>query len=200
MKTWIVTGGVASGKSQLCNVIKDLVPASKLFNSDEVVHSLLASADTARVLSAEFGAGILDNEGRISRSALRALVFDDARARQRLEELLHPQVFRALQDLREHLTHDRNTQLLIAEVPLFYESSAEFPADTVIVVASGATMQQERLTGPRSLDPDTAERIRAAQWPLSRKLEPADKIVWNEGSMTLLKLQAQILVQQLDPS
>jgi len=43
-----------------------------------------------------------------------------------------------------------------------------------------------------------AERIGSAQWPLSRKLEPADVVVWNEGSLSLLNLQARILVQQLD--
>jgi dephospho-CoA kinase len=200
MKTWIVTGGVASGKSQLCGHLKELVPDSIFFSSDEVVHGLLDEAESTQAISHEFGAGILEEEGRVSRAALRRLVFADPKARKRLESLLHPRVYRALEQMKDRLEQDRNTQLLIAEIPLFYEASAEFPADLVIVVATGATLQQERLTGPRSLDPDTAERIRAAQWPLSRKLEPADRIVWNEGSLALLKLQAKILVQQLDPS
>ena len=104
-------------------------------------------------------------------------------------------VRKALTALKARLEEGRNTQLLIAEVPLFYESAGEFPADLVIVVATEGTMQQQRLTGPRNLDPDTAGRIRSAQWPLSRKLEPADIVVWNEGSLPLLSLQARILVQ-----
>lgn len=200
MKVWIVTGGIASGKSLFCQLLQKGVPASALFSSDAVVHDLLETPQLAVGLAAEFGQAILDPEGRIDRQVLRAAVLKTEEARRRLEAILHPAVYRTLETQRSQLEQKRNTQLLIAEVPLFYESSGQFPADLVIVVATGATLQQERLTGPRSLDPVTAERFRAAQWPLSRKLDPADKIVWNEGSLTLLELQARILVQQLDNS
>lgn len=200
MKVWIVTGGIASGKSLFCQLLQKEVPTAALFSSDAVVHDLLETPQLADGLAAEFGRTILDREGRIDRQALRAAVLKEEGARKRLEAILHPAVYRTLEAQRSQLGQKRNTQLLIAEVPLFYESSGQFPADLVIVVATGATLQQERLTGPRSLDPVTAERFRAAQWPLSRKLDPADKIVWNEGSLTLLELQARILVQQLDNS
>jgi dephospho-CoA kinase len=197
MKVWIVTGGVASGKSQFCTFLHEAVPSSVRFDSDRTVHELLDSPAVAEAVAAEFGGETLNAEGRIDRQALRAVVFGQETARKRLESLLHPSVYQALETLRRQLEGERNTQLLIAEVPLFYESVSEFPADLVIVVATEATLQQQRLTGPRKLDPDTAGRIRSAQWPLSRKLEPADVIVWNEGSLPLLRLQATILAQQL---
>lgn len=199
MKTWIVTGGAASGKSLLCQTLGEIVPCSAFFGSDETVHSLLARPDVIALLSAEFGPGVLDSDGCVNRSALREVVFTDAGARSKLEAILHPLVFEALMTRHDALVRGRKSELLIAEVPLFYESCATFPADLVIVVATGATLQQERLTGLRGLDQSTAERIRSAQWPLSRKLESADKVVWNEGNRALLTLQAQILVQQLDP-
>lgn len=200
MKLWIVTGGIASGKSLFCQQLQEAVPASVLFSSDGVVHELLQTPALAAEIAAEFGPTVLAPSGGIDRQGLRAAVLEEGGARKRLEAILHPAVYRALESLRSQLDQKRNTQLLIAEVPLFYESRGQFPADLVIVVATGATLQQERLTGPRSLDPVTAERFRAAQWPLSRKLDPADKIVWNEGSLTLLELQARLLVQQLDNS
>jgi dephospho-CoA kinase len=198
MKLWIVTGGVASGKSQFCKLLAEAIPSAVIFDSDRVVHGLLDDPAIAQLVAAEFGRAVLDAGQKVDRQALRALVFGNDEARKRLEAILHPEVYRALVSLRTRLTQERNTQVLIAEVPLFYESPAEFPADLVIVVATEATMQQQRLTGPRNLDPDTAERIRSAQWPLSRKLEPADVVVWNEGSLPLLRLQARILVQQLE--
>jgi dephospho-CoA kinase len=198
MKVWIVTGGVASGKSRFCQYLAEATRSSVVFDSDRCVHDLLATQGVAERVAAEFGPGVLDASHRIDRKALGAVVFGDDAARKRLEAILHPEVARALATLRTRLEQERNTQLLIAEVPLFYESSGEFPADLVIVVATEGTMQQQRLTGPRNLDPDTAGRIRSAQWPLSRKLEPADVVVWNEGSLPLLSLQARILVQQLE--
>jgi dephospho-CoA kinase len=197
MKVWIVTGGVASGKSKFCQLVAELVPSAVIFNSDRVVHELLDTPAIAREVGSALGSHVLDSAGRIDKNALRSAVFEHETQRKRLESILHPGVYQALVDLKARLEGGRNTQLLIAEVPLFYESAGEFPADLVIVVATEGTMQQQRLTGPRNLDPDTAGRIRSAQWPLSRKLEPADIVVWNEGSLPLLSLQAQLLVQQL---
>lgn len=198
MKTWIVTGGVASGKSQFCRLLVEAKPSAVLFDSDRCVHELLADSMVANQIADVLGRAVLNAEGGVNRKALGAVVFNDPEARRRLEGILHPAVYQALDDLRVRLERERNTELLIAEVPLFYESSREFPADLVIVVATEASMQQQRLTGSRHLDPGTAEQIRSAQWPLSRKLEPADVVVWNEGSLPLLRLQATILVQQLD--
>jgi dephospho-CoA kinase len=198
MKVWIVTGGVASGKSSFCRLLADAVPSAVPFDSDRCVHELLDSPAIAQQVAEQFGARVLKPGGEVDRQALRSVVFGDDAARKRLESVLHPAVARSLAALRLRLEQDRNTQLLIAEVPLFYESAGEFPADLVIVVATQGPMQQQRLTGPRNLDPDTAGRIRSAQWPLSRKLEPADVVVWNEGSLPLLSLQARILVQQLE--
>lgn len=199
MKVWIVTGGVASGKSTFCRLLSEACPgAAVIFDSDRCVHELLSTPAVAAQVADAFGRHVLNTQGTVDRQALRSVAFADDAARRRLESILHPGVVHALATLKAELEGQRNTQLLIAEVPLFYESSREFPADLVIVVATEGAMQQQRLTGPRSLDPDTAERIRSAQWPLSRKLEPADIVVWNEGSLPLLRLQARLLVQQLE--
>ena len=198
MKTWIVTGGVASGKSAFCKHITNLVPSAEIFSSDEVVHALMRREEVRAAIGATFGISVLDADGNICRRRLRERVFADADARRQLESLLHPLVYQELSTQKARLTHGRNCQLLVAEVPLFYESDRDFPADWVIVIATGAALQQERLTATRGLEVNTVERIRAAQWPLHRKLERADKVVWNEGSPALLKLQAEILVNQLD--
>src|SRR4051812_19111514 len=143
MKVWIVTGGVASGKSNFCRLLADAVPSAVVFDSDRCVHELLESEAVARQVAAEFGPGMLGADGRVERQALRAVVFGNDAARRRLESLLHPAVAQALADLRARLEQERNTQLLIAEVPLFYESAGEFPADLVIVVATEGAMQQQ---------------------------------------------------------
>ena len=199
MKTWIVTGGAASGKSTFCRLLQARVPGSHLFSSDEEVHKQLARQPVKEELVAGFGPGVLDSNGEVSRPFLRAVVFADLQARARLEGLLHPLVREAFSAVKEELLSGRKAQLLIAEVPLFYESPVVFAADQVIVVATGPDVQQERLTGPRGLDAETASRIRSVQWPLSRKLDPADKVVWNEGSPRMLELQADLLASQFHP-
>jgi dephospho-CoA kinase len=179
--------------------LRDLAGEALLFSSDKAVHELLGRPEVVEKVSTAFGPQIVGAKGEIDRPKLREAVFKgggDA-PRRALEGILHPLVREELAKLREEALV-KKAQLLIAEVPLFYESAYDYQADLVIVVAVGTTIQMERLTGQRGLDLATAERICAAQWPLSRKLEAADKVIWNEGSAELLKFQAQLLLQQLD--
>src|SRR5215212_1637045 len=118
MKLWIVTGGVASGKSQFCRLLAEAIPSAVIFDSDRVVHELLESPVIAQLVAAEFGPTVLDAAQKIDRQALRGLVFGSDEGRKQLEAILHPEVYRALVSLRGRLEQERNTQVLIAEVPL----------------------------------------------------------------------------------
>lgn len=197
MKTWVVTGGAATGKSAFCQILLTLEPAARFVSSDKFVHELLATPEIARTLAGEFGPGILDPSGAVDRAALRALAFADETARLRLEMILHPMVFRHLEKQRAAAAGE-GVQLFIAEIPLFYEAAHAFPADRVILVAAADATQRQRLMETRGLDAATADRILGAQLPLSRKLELASTVVWNEGSPELLQSQAQLLLQQIE--
>lgn len=199
MKTWIVTGGAASGKSTFATLLVRLADGSAHFDSDASVHRSLGTPEVAALLKQDFGPGVIHAQGGVDRARLREKVFSDTTGvmRKKLEAMLHPLVRLDFERTRQEALA-KKAQVLIAEVPLFYESGYDYQADLVIVVAVGPTLQLERLTGQRGLDLATAERICAAQWPLSRKLDAAHQVIWNEGSGELLQLQAQLLLQQLD--
>ena len=196
MKTWIITGGAASGKSTFSRLLQELTPGSHIYSSDEAVHEILAQQETRDVLSAEFGNKILGADGAIDRGALREVAFRNEETRLKLESLLHPRVFYKFQELRNTLLAEGKAELLIAEIPLLYETQSDYPADLVVLVAISPTLQRQRIVSTRSLTTEAADRILSAQLPLSRKLELADKVVWNEGDPALLKLQAQLLLNQ----
>jgi dephospho-CoA kinase len=195
MKTWIVTGGAASGKSMFCQHLQALAPGTVLFSSDVEVHELMALDQIKAQIANELGSQMLDAEGKVNRVALRDKVFASADERKKLEDILHHHVFKKLASLQEELTIAGKTELLIAEIPLFYETSSRYPADLVILVAISPTLQRQRMVSTRGLTTETADLILSAQLPLPQKLEKADKVVWNEGDPALLKLQAQLLLQ-----
>jgi len=196
MKTWIITGGAGSGKSSFCAALHELEPSSLVFSSDDAVHEILAEPGTVETLVHEFGPSIADQDGKVNRTALRELAFGSEKIRRKLESVLHPRVFARLEELGKTLAAEGKTQLLIAEIPLFYETQTDYPADLVVLVAISPTLQRQRIVSTRGLTTEVADRILSAQLPLSRKLELADKIVWNEGDPALLKLQAQLLLNQ----
>ena len=198
MKTWVVTGGAATGKSSFCKAVLELEPAARLASSDEIVHELLTEAETARAVACAFGTDVLEESGEVNRAVLRTRVFASEEARNKLESLLHPLVYARLGKARDEAAAE-GVQLFIAEIPLFYEGSRTFPADRVILVAADDASQLRRMMETRGLDAATAQLILAAQLPLARKLELATTVVWNEGSLELLQSQAQLLLQPTDP-
>lgn len=196
MKTWVVTGGVGSGKSVFCRMLLELELAAVLFSSDEIVHELLGREAVARQVVQIFDATVLDNSGSINRAALREKAFASARGRQKLEALIHPLVYQRLEEERLAASA-KGTQLFIAEIPLFYETQSKFQADLIILVAASDGFQRRRLMEQRGLDAGAIQLLVSAQLPLERKLALAQTVVWNEGSLELLQSQAQHLLQQL---
>lgn len=196
MKTWVITGGAASGKSDFCRLLMAHEPEAVFFSSDEIVHELLGSETIARQVAQIFDATILDEEGAINRVALREMVFANDKGRLSLEALIHPMVYERLEKDRLEAS-GKGAQLFIAEIPLFYETQPKFQADLVILVAAGEVFQRRRLMELRGLDAEAVQLVLSAQLPLERKLAMAQTVVWNEGSPALLQAQAQLLLQQL---
>ncbi|TLD71570.1 dephospho-CoA kinase [Phragmitibacter flavus] len=200
MKTWVITGGAASGKSSFCKMLQSLQPEKIAFySSDETVHALFEESSVKKELVQLFGEMVVNaTSGKVDRVALRQRVFNHAEDRKVLENLLHPLAFERLTELRERLSGDGKTQLLIAEIPLFYETGREFPADLVILVAVSPAVQRQRMMEKRGLTSVDVERILDAQLPLASKLELAGRVVWNEGDTDLLLRQAQLILHQVN--
>lgn len=174
-------------------------PKVAYYSSDRAVHELYDTDEVKNRLVELFGIQVLKEGGEVDRAWLRQRVFGNDLERKKLESLLHPLAFRKLEELRNRLETEGNTQLLIAEVPLFYETGREFPADLVIVVAVSPDVQRQRMMENRGLSSVEAARILDAQLPLVSKLERADKVVWNEGHHDLLSRQAQLILHQVIP-
>jgi len=179
-------------------MLQEVAPGQvALYSSDQAVHAQYEKPEIRERLAEMFGNEMLSETGGVNRAALRKIVFNNDAARRKLEDLLHPLAFEQLLTQQKCLQQDGKTQLLIAEIPLFYETAREFPADLVIVVAVSPALQQQRMMEKRGLTSVEAARILDAQLPLTRKLELAGKVVWNEGGLPLLRRQAQLLLDQV---
>lgn len=200
MKVWIVTGGVACGKSYFCKLLQATADRAVVFSSDDTVHALLGEESIKSEIASALGNNLLTDDGNLDKKALREIIFEDENQRQKLETILHPRVFAAFARLRAQLASASETELLIAEVPLFYETRSDLAEDLAIVVATDPSVQWKRLTEKRGLEASIANRLLQAQMPLHKKIELADIVIWNDGSEKALANQAQILLQQIPAS
>lgn len=191
-RSWVVTGGIASGKSSVIAGLKArLAEIAAFFSSDESVHRLYDEAKTVEKITRLLGSNVLV-DGRLSRELIAKLVFKDKGLRRDLEKILHPAVLSDLEDQRTIARTQVN--LFVAEVPLYYEIGATVAADLVIVVASSPTCQVRRLMQHRGLDQARSEAVLASQLPVLEKTAKASVVIWNDGTEEALEDQIAALL------
>lgn len=200
MQSWVVTGGIACGKSTVLARIQERLGPDKrsVFSCDEEVRRLFGLATIQDLIKMSLGPRVLES-GEVDRERLRKLVFDDPIARRKLEAILHPPVLQALEEARIVAREAGTVNLFVAEVPLYYEIGGTVAADHVIVVASSLDQQVRRLMHYRGLDKVRSESMVGVQWPILEKANKATKVIWNDGSEEALDDQISILLSAFDP-
>lgn len=120
-----VTGGIGSGKSTVCEIIKSA--GFPVFSCDEIYKELCTRPQFLSVLTEEFG-DILSEDGSLDRKKLSGIVFNDKEALKKLNSIAHPQI------IRELFCRIKNVKFSFSEVPLLFENGFEKLFDGVIVV------------------------------------------------------------------
>jgi len=174
-----LTGGIASGKSTVAALFA--THGAALIDTDRIAHELTAPDGTALTAIVEaFGTDLLGADGALDRARLRAIVFDDAAAKQRLEAILHPRI-RARADEMASIAA-RAAPYLVFVVPLLVESGAwRERFDRVLVVDCAFATQLQRVLA-RGIPSDQALRIIAQQASREQRLAAADDVLGNDGA------------------
>lgn len=189
MRVSALTGGIASGKSTACRILKEAIPSMVLFDSDECVHRLLKSHKKAiDAIRETFGKEVIHETGEVDRQKLRSKIYDNDALRTRLEQILHPLVREECLDSLETAAK-QGVEWFVADIPLFFEKGFDFGQTQVIVIASSRSTQVDRLKARNGFDDQLIESILAAQLPLHEKMSRADLVFWNEGPPTVLQSQ-----------
>jgi dephospho-CoA kinase len=184
-----LTGGIASGKSTVARFLENAGAA--VVDADRVARDVVAVgseglAEVARV----FGPEVLASDGSLNREAVAGVVFADDAARARLQAILHPRIGRRSAQLIEELRASDATYV-VYDAPLLVEVGAHENLDALIVVAAGTEAQIARAAARDRVAPEVIARRMAAQLPLERKLEVADYVISNDGSLAELELRTR---------
>ena len=187
MKVFGLTGGVGMGKSVSAQLLRDRgVP---VVDTDELARKVVEPGQRALAeVQQVFGKEIVGPDGQLRREDLARIVFADAVARKRLEDILHPRI-RDLWRAQVETWRHEGKPLAVVVIPLLFETRAETELDAVICVACTAATQRQRLQA-RGWTPEQIEQRIQAQWPIGKKMELAHYVVWTEAG---LDVQAQQL-------
>lgn len=199
----VVTGGIACGKSTFCDVWGEVVPDSVRFCADDAVHAIYRDPDVVGRLVDLIGCPVLD-DGSVDRDQLREVVLSAPEKRKQLESIVHPMVRRAAADAYRQACAG-GARWFLADIPLYFEGGGRFLIDSgvvdvdpaVVVVAVSETVQQARMRVRNQFDNTTTRAILAAQMPVAEKIGMASFVIWNEGSLDVLRDQVDILHDRL---
>ena len=191
-----LTGGIASGKSLVARVFKDL--GATVIDADRIVHELLEpDQDAWREVIQYFGQDVQRADKTIDRRKLGALVFNDREKRSWLNACLHPRVFSIYTTQVAHLRMRSPDALLFFDAALLIESGYHRNMDRLIVVYAEPEQQVERLMARDCFTREEALLRIASQMPLSEKRRLADHVIDNSGSREETEQQARELFGQL---
>ena len=186
-----LTGGVGMGKSTAARLFaKRGLP---VVDSDDLAREVVAPGQPALEEIAEiFGAEFIV-DGKLDRQRMAGEVFGDDAARARLEAIIHPRV-RELWQGRIEQWRANEVPVGVVVIPLLFEVGAETEMDAVVCLACTANTQRDRLRA-RGWDAAQISARIGAQMDIARKMELADHVLWNEGTLDALAAQLQRIVE-----
>ena len=186
-----LTGGIGCGKSTVLEFFKE--SDWRTIDSDTIVRELLAeNAKVQALLFDRWGKSVFAQDALVDRKALAVRVFSDPQALRWLEEILHPLV----QQRWKSLIATASKSHWIIEVPLLFEKSLETSFDSTICVYCTLPLVESRMT-LRGFSRTELLNRRKQQTPLKEKIDRADFIISNVGTLDFSKRQTLKLIQQL---
>lgn len=181
-----LTGGIASGKSTVSAEFADLGAA--IVDTDIIAREIVApGSDTLDEVVTAFGPSIRAVDGSLDRRALRALVFADVAARLRLEAILHPRIrTQALAQVQQAIG-----PYVVLVVPLLVESRQYDWVDRILVVDVERALQERLLMARDDMRVELTRAMIVAQASRAERLNVADDVIRNSGTITDLKAQTR---------
>ncbi|MBF1701341.1 MAG: dephospho-CoA kinase [Streptococcus sanguinis] len=192
-----ITGGIASGKSTVTEFLRQ--QGYQVIDADQVVHELQEPGGRLyQVLLSTFGSAILQEDGRLDRPKLGAMIFG-------VPELLAQSSQIQNQIIREELAHRRDLlaeteDIFFMDLPLLFELQYEDWFDQIWLVDVTEETQLSRLMTRNSLSQKEAEKRIAAQLSLQEKRKRADVLIDNNGSLEATRQQIRDALQKLERS
>lgn len=190
-----LTGGIGSGKSTVARLLERR--GAVVIDADHLARESVARGTTGfdRVVDT-FGPEVLKRDGDLDRGHLAAIIFADPERKAALEAIIHPEVARRFGERVDELRD--SSRVVVYVSPLLVELGLAPAFDVVVVVTASPHLRVSRVASDRDLSPEDVRARMAAQATDERRMEVADVLVDNDGSLAELQPQIDRLWSDLE--
>ena len=183
-----LTGGIGSGKSVASDKFKSLGVA--VVDADVASRTVVEPGKPAlKEIQDHFGSGIITAEGKLDRNKLREIIATDAKERKWLESVLHPKIG---EQITKEISESTSIYTLFV-APLLLETNSQEMCSRVVVVDVPKDVQIRRTAKRDKVSSNQVEQMVAAQMKREKRLEKADDVLLNNGTIEDLEKQVEEL-------
>lgn len=186
-----IVGNIASGKSTAENVLRK--KGYKVFDSDIIAHEVLEDLSD-KILEAFKGYDILEN-GKISRQKLGALVFNDKNLKEKLENIVHPEIKDRLKKIFEE---NKLEKYIFVSIPLLFEVRWRNLFDKILFIYTEDKIRLRRLMQRNKFTKEDALARIKSQLPQEEKAKCSDFVIKNNRSIDVLQKYIERFIIQLE--
>ncbi len=184
-----LTGSVGTGKSTVANFFKEL--GAYVIDWDELAREVTRPHLRAwKEIVDYFGKDCLNKDLTINRQKIAEIVFSDREKVTKLNQIVHPEVFKEDERITNEIKDLDPDALIIKDIPLLFEVTRPIFVDKTIVVATSERTQLGRSEEKGISREDTQKRIKS-QLPLKEKIKAADFVINNDGTLEETKRQVE---------
>lgn len=187
-----LTGGIASGKSSISAMLKEM--GFPIVDADEIARRVVEKGSPVlERIKEEFGEGVLNADGTLNRKALGQLVFSSNKKLELLNSITHPAIIEEIRRDIDALSA-KGERLCVLDVPLLIESGINNMADAVLLVYVDEKTQLYRLMNRDHISEELALKKISSQMSFEEKKKYADYIIDNSGSLDCTKAQLEKII------
>ena len=191
-----LTGGIGSGKSEVSNFLQSW--GAYIFDADKESKNIINNnLEAQKEIIKEFGSDVIDPNQTINRQKLARIAFQDEFHQQTLNAIIHPYVFKKINNSFEKIKIENNHNCFVVDAALIYESGADTHMDYVIVVSSLISHRTERVMSRNNITREDFLKRVSLQWPEEDKENMADYIIQNNSDLESLEKEAKKIFDTL---
>ncbi|GJI58842.1 dephospho-CoA kinase [Bacillus altitudinis] len=189
-----LTGGIASGKSTVSQMIKE--KGIRVVDADIIAKEAVSKgAPALHQIVQTFGEEVLLPNGELNRQQLGAIIFSDEEKRKKLNAIVHPEVRKEMLKQRDEGVSNQET-FVVLDIPLLFESKLEGLVDRIIVVYTTPDLQLSRLMNRNDLSEEEALNRIHSQQPLEEKCQKADRVIENTKDLAFMRKQLENILNE----
>jgi len=181
-----ITGGSGVGKGEVCRILA--ASGVEVINTDSLAHHIILRrvSNAFDEIVAEFGEGILDDDGEIDRKKLGPIVFSDKARLAVLSKIVHKYVRAKCEEIVAQST----AETIAIDAPALIEANMQDMCDTIIGIFACRNLRIARIITRDNLDSAAAQKRIDSQMPDSELRGYVDIAIENNG--TLQELEADL--------